>query len=901
MTDKDSRTFELVSIFKDTPIVQLCGPFTIELSTEFDKLGKELKSIKSSVAADARKVTKDVQYAAQCISPCVHLARRVLILQELESLTNTFKSLPALIAPRILNVLGALSYANAELKYYFFMLVHRRSDAAFVEQELDPNVPEIIYYVLKLMELLRVHTKIIEQYYREFLFTTDMNALTESGAFKVSIQKMVKSGKDFESAVSGINKVMSKAYREFNGTAAAIPRNYFAGLRESIKKVEAASALATSALQQNAVKDFLHFLRILSLHTMLLDSFEELTASYGSLSWAWHCREEVFSVFANYLKGHTTRSQPSCFSVYFSVLSQAELDIDDATDHDEAKEVLSGMRRYAGRYLTEFETHIKEVLTDIVAKYLELGRQVAPDTVLARLRQLRGANTKPGQRQPQVLKEYPGSESLPNVAVSATVAQLRELMLRIHKLMHGLCSFERFVVGGKEYNLQEEFREMFRSWLASYLRQLFKCSDGAIVRPTVALSELREVYSAVHLLETNGAINLDEVWRKTLLQEFQLTACGAVDEQDPIDEETLALIKETCIGNVIKFFVNFLEFHADGVNVVYSPTKHSFVSRPQYAFKAQHFTDINELRALATILGPIGIKILISGILNSTMKNVSKMKSYIESNSEKLKEVKRNHLSGDSLKVTLASIKDINAFVCYALNVGSAFALRHLLVEALHCVATAKTPMLLAAVENVSMECPANYAMDAEYLPMDAIAAHLGVEALGTEQDIKLALKRVVTAKDKAWKLLPTMLAVLFTSERFKAAQFIPYLNAFQNSIHVLFFTMNEFLAAVTLITKEEGKPKTYSAGEFPKSVVKAQRELVQSAVSIIYHTYKTTTKEKTTVLSDIHALFIFMDNFLEHGTMLQRGDLESCLPYTLLREAFREELRPEKVLPEGW
>lgn len=60
--------------------------------------------------------------------------------------------------------------------------------------------------------------------------------------------------------------------------------------------------------------------------------------------------------------------------------------------------------------------------------------------------------------------------------------------------------------------------------------------------------------------------------------------------------------------------------------ITYSPSRKSFVSKSSAPLKAELYADLSEMKALATLVGPYGIKLIDREILKGMTQSIGQLK-----------------------------------------------------------------------------------------------------------------------------------------------------------------------------------------------------------------------------------------------------------------------------------
>jgi hypothetical protein len=137
-------------------------------------------------------------------------------------------------------------------------------------------------------------------------------------------------------------------------------------------------------------------------------------------------------------------------------------------------------------------------------------------------------------------------------------------------------------------------------------------------------------------------------------------------------------------------------------------------------FRAENFADIVEFRALATVMGPYGFKLIEREILKLILLNVNSLKDFLAANKDILEEFARTYPNEAHLPETLKKIKgnqkteqfysllmpaalsmsllDLDNFVLRSIAIGNALHFRDLMHDAIRQISEERIPLIFNTI-----------------------------------------------------------------------------------------------------------------------------------------------------------------------------------------------------------
>jgi NCK-associated protein 1 len=124
----------------------------------------------------------------------------------------------------------------------------------------------------------------------------------------------------------------------------------------------------------------------------------------------------------------------------------------------------------------------------------------------------------------------------------------------------------------------------------------------------------------------------------------------------------------------------------------------AFVSRRAMLFKAEEYTDVQELQALAEIVGPYGIQHLGERLMEQVSAQVKEIKKLVEQNQDTLLALHTNRDKPEIFNDLFRKLKGGEDLIQRCIIVGILLGFRKLSLQALHAVLERRIPFMIMSV-----------------------------------------------------------------------------------------------------------------------------------------------------------------------------------------------------------
>ncbi|CAN0212276.1 unnamed protein product [Scytosiphon promiscuus] len=481
------------------------------------------------------------------------------------------------------------------------------------------------------------------------------------------------------------------------------------------------------------------------------------------------------------------------------------------------------------------------------------------------------------------------SEGWNNTAVNSLTTVERTLTnlltsLNIHP--QGIVVFDRLIVP-KEY-----VRERLRTFFRKHLYSITVFDGGVVERPTVTLRKLMTCSAVLQSALARTDIDSAAIIRQVLLDEctdwsrIHGHSRKGSHTKEGLAKNAGAAQTENVLDNISGWYVTLLKMISPGGKssggIVYVPARQGFVpasatAAPSGGPPVDLFFDLQELRALCTLLGSGGARLVEKAVLDFVATRVREMQLMLTAKSAVLEEFREAYATS-RWEEALRSVGNLDSFVEDAIAIGNALTLRRLLNEALGSVYEDTMPFLRKTVD---LGCRAVDA-GAGGRGMDAfkrLAGDFGLPFKYEDHSLLLSLDGCIDTP--VWSLLPYAFAASFSSESWRKCEYVSRLGVFKNNEHVIVTTIIDLT-------------KAFFGGEL--AVERALKEYVKTASFVLLrlkmrHHYATEGSSAAGGFK-FFCMYAFLDKFVEQCPQVDRSVLEEFIPYALMHAGYLDMSR---------
>uniref|UniRef100_A0A3P9HZN5 NCK associated protein 1 like n=1 Tax=Oryzias latipes TaxID=8090 RepID=A0A3P9HZN5_ORYLA len=755
----------------------------------------------------------------------MHRERRKFLRGALKELSQVLADEPGLLGPKALFVFMALSFSRDEVQW----LVRHSESMPKIKTPEDYNdnqMAELLFHMERLRSLMRKYSKIVQRYHVQYLAQFDALVLNDT------IQNMCVCPEEesvllssFVSTLSALSIKQVENKEEFD----------FRAVRLDWLRLQAYTSVIKAPLPLKEYPDLAKVMNMIQFHTKMVDSMEEMlqeTSELSILCFYPHVFEKMFNqsneeiIMKQYIMAFP--SVCSHFSHCGHSLCPEEMDILE-------KKSL----RLCVTFLEQIAKQTSSVVLEICAEQRNLNDQLLPkhcaeSISAARHRKQKKAVPKKGEVQ----KEKPGAESQRKDRTVTTNLDKLHLILRELCSTYSLCSdflnFDHIVVPTEFLlsHLEQRFSEIIVR-MANYNQ-----TTQEITRPSDLLAAIRAYTASLHGLSSYINVDVTRLVKTVLLQQTQ-----------PLDSHG----GQTITTLYTNWYLEGLLRQASNSLIVHCPTRHCFVSQTtdnEHSFRAEEFSDVSELQALAELIGPYGLKFLSENLMWHITSQVSELKKMVIDNMDILVQMKNNFGKPEEMVTLKKRLTGGENVLKRMTIIGVILSFRAMTQDGLKEL----TLNIFELVSAAGLKCDIDPAL---------VAA---IRNMHTDN----------TSLEEEFKLSQLLLVYIAVSLPFLALDPNSLYNqehgGHNNNIHCLATAINQVFAAMFTV---QNKNIEQQLKEF---LLLASSTLLQLGQNV----------EKIDV-KNRESVYLLLHMIVEESQFLSQDMLESCFPYVLLRNAYRE------------
>ncbi|XP_060162433.1 nck-associated protein 1-like isoform X5 [Globicephala melas] len=631
--------------------------------------------------------------------------------------------------------------------------------------------------------------------------------------------------------------------------------------------IQAYTSVAKAPLHLHENPDLAKVMNLIVFHSQMLDSIENMLVETSDLStFCFHLRtfEKMFAM---------TLEEPAMlrYAIAFPLICAHFVHCTHEMCPEEYPHLKNHGLHHCNSFLEELAKQTSNCVLEVCAEQRNLSEQLLPKhcaTTISKAKNKKTMKQRQTPRKGEPERDKPGAES--HRKNRSIVTNMDKLHLNLTELaltmnhVHSFCVFEHTIFPSEYLSSHLEAR-LNRAivWLAGY-----NATTQEIARPSELLVGVKAYIGFIKSLAQFLGADVSRVIRNALLQQTQpLDSCG---------EQTITTL-------YTNWYLESLLRQASSGTIILSPAMQAFISLPrdgEQNFSAEEFSDISELRALAELLGPYGMKFLSENLMWHVTSQIVELKKLVVENMDVLVQIRSNFSKADLMASLLPQLMGADNVLKRMTIIGVILSFRAMAQEGLREVFSSHCPFLMGPIECLK-----------EFVTPDTdIKVTLSVfelaSAAGVGCDIDPALvaaianlKTDTSSPEEEYKvacLLLIFLAVSLPLLAMDPASFYSIeKDGYSNNIHCLTKAIIQVSAALFTL--------------YNKNIETHLKEfLVVASVSLL-QLGQETDKLKT---RNRESISLLMRLVVEESSFLTLDMLESCFPYVLLRNAYREVSR---------
>ncbi|XP_069898349.1 nck-associated protein 1-like isoform X2 [Dipodomys merriami] len=786
-----------------------------------------------------------------------HCQRRQFLRMAVKELETVLTDEPGLLGPKALFAFMALSFIRDEVTW----LVRHTENVTKTktpEDYADSSIAELLFLLEEIRALIRRHIKVIQQYHLQYLARFDALVLSDViQNLSVCPEEESIIMSSFVSTLSSLNLKQVDNGGEFE----------FSGLRLDWFRLQAYTSVAKAPLHLHENPDLAKVMNLIVFHSRMLDSVEKMLVETSDLStFCFHLRtfEKMFTM---------TLEEPTMlrYAIAFPLICAHFVHCTHEMCPEEYPHLKNHSLHHCNTFLEELAKQTSNCVLEICAEQRNLSEQLLPKhcaTTISKAKNKKTMKQRQAPRKGEPERDKPGAEShRKNRSIVTNMDKLHLHLTELALTMNHVYSFSVFehTIFPSEYLSSHLEARLNRAivWLAGY-----NATTQEIQRPSELLAGVKAYISLIQSLAQFLGTDASRVVRHALLQQTQpLDACG---------EQTITTL-------YTNWYLESLLRQASSGTIILSPAMQAFISLPregEQGFSAEEFSDVSEMRALAELLGPYGMKFLSENLMWHVTSQIVELKKLVVENMDVLVQIRSNFSKPDMMASLLPQLTGAENVLKRMTIIGVILSFRAMVQEGLREVFSSHCPFLMGPIECLKEFVTPDTDMKVT-LSVFELASAAGV---GCDIDPALVaaianLKADSSSPEEEYKVACLLLVFVAVSLPLLATDPSSFYNiekdGYNNNIHCLTKAIIQVSAALFTL--------------YNKNIETHLKEfLVVASVSLL-QLGQETDKLKT---RNRESISLLMRLVVEESSFLTLDMLESCFPYVLLRNAYREVSR---------
>ncbi|CAL1265063.1 unnamed protein product [Larinioides sclopetarius] len=804
------------------------------------------------------EVKECFNYAVQnaCL---VRRERRKFLRIALKELALILADQPGLLGPKVLFVFMGLSFARDEVLWLLrhcenLPQRHGGRTRTSAEDLVDRQLPELLFHMEELRGLIRKYNQVIQRYYIQYLAGYDAVALDHM------IQKVVCIPEEDSLILSSICNTISQL------NVKQVEENElfdFRGLRLDWFRLQAYSSVAKYPLNLHEHRELASLLNTIVFHTKVVDVLDELLLETSDLS--------IFcfysTVFENQFHMCLEFPAQTRYIIAFPLICCHFMNCTHVLCPEERIHIGDRSLTLVNVFLDEMSKEAKDIITTICDEQCNLSDKLLPKHCAPLIAQV--VNKKRRDKKSKVISEpgKPGMESYRRTREELTT------MDKLHMALSELCYAINYtstvnvwdhVFCPREY-LTNHLESRFNKSLVKMV--MFNPENNEIAKPSELLMSVRSFMSVLQSIENYVHLDITRVFNSVLLQQTQPHDCHG--------DKTVTFL-------YTNWYLEALLRRVSSGHISYSRNQRAFVTlsaEGNLQFSAEEFSDINELRALAELIGPYGMKYLNESLCWHIASQVTELKKLVVSNKEILMALRSNYDKPEEMKDLLRRLQNVDNVLQRMTIIGVIICFRSLAQDSLSDVLADRIPFLLSSIIDFKHHVP-----NGDSMIVSEIASAAGLPCR-VDPALVAALRSQKSELGEDEYTVACLLMVFVAVSLPKLARnegsyYKASLEGHTNNIHCLAQAINGIAGALFTICGH---------GDIEDRL----KEFLALASSSLLRLGQENDKEAT---RNRESVYLLLDLIVQESPFLTMDLLESCFPYALLRNAYHDVYRMENV-----
>ncbi|KAL4225584.1 Nck-associated protein 1 [Mactra antiquata] len=844
-------------------IVQLCRDEILHIHSYIVNFFESLKG-QTSMSKRVKEVN-DLQHQALQTSPALHRERRKFLRTALKELTLIYTDQPGLLGPKALFVLQGLSMAQNEVHWllrHFQNPPGRRHNVKMNQEDfVDRQIPELLFYIEELKILVKKYAQVMQRYYVAYLAGYDavlLNQLIQNLNMCPEDESVILSS--FSTSISALTVKQVEDNEMFD----------FRGLRLDWFRLQAYTSVNKAGLILKDHQDLAKHLNTIIFHTKMVDYLDEVLNEVSDLS--IYCF--YTTIFEHQFKQCMEFPAQHRFCVVFPMICGHFMNATHTLCPEERHSIGTTSVQYAHWFLKDMADEVNQVITAICEEQCLLSYKLLPKHSVQFSQKKKPGKEKKKDKDKDKEPEKPGHES---------ARKNRENFTRMDKLHMALTELCYAINHSAVIQVWEHGfvpREFFHQQLETRFNKMFTFKDvfkdkalvgmmmynpdtNEIAKPSELLCSVKAIMSVLQSIENYVHIDIARVFNNVLPQQTQ-----------PLDSFSG---EKTITANYTNWYLEvFLRRVTCNIGqIVYSPSQKAFVSLQQdgaqVPFAAEEYADLTELKALAELIGPYGMKYMGEKLMFHIANQVQELQKLVVSNREILNQLRTSFDKPDVMRDLFRKLVNVDSVLLRMTIIGVLLSFRSLAQEALHDVLEDRVPFLMASVKDIHHFVPKSK----DSMMVSELASSAGLPCSIDPILVQVLRQQKNEHTESEYDIACLLMVFVAVSipklARSDASFFKASVEGHLNNTHCLAKAINQLAGALF-----------YLHG--PGDTEQRLQEFLALASSSLLRLGQESEKE---AVKNRESVYLLLDKIVQESPFLTMDLLESCFPYALLRNAY--------------
>lgn len=723
------------------------------------------------------------------------------------------------------------------------------------EDLVDRHLPELLFHMEDLRVLVRKYSQVMQRYYVQYLSHWDAICLKEQ------MQKFVNCPEEeaviLSSLCSTISGLSVKQVEE-NETF-----NFFA-FRLDWFRLQAYTSTQQSKLRLLEYKSLGQLMDMVQFHTKMVDNLDEMLRETSDLSiFCFYSRifEEQFHMCLEF------PAQNRYIVAFPSICSHFQHCTHELCP-EERHHIRERSLSVVNMFLDEMAKEAKNIITAICDAQCKMSDKLLPKNCAHLISQQINRKKKEKNKKNAIEIEKPGKESYRKTREHLTT--MDKLHMALTELCYAINYFSNinvweYTFAPREY-LHQHLENRFAKALVGMV--MYNSDTHEIAKPSELLVCVRSYMNVLQTVENYVHIDITRVFNNCLLQQTQ-----AVDSHG---EKTIASL-------YTQWYSEVLLRRVSAGNIIFSMNQRSFVSLTMEGtipFNPEEYSDVNELKALAELIGPYGMKQLSETLMWHIASQVVELKKLADSNKDVLLLLRTNFDKPEVMKEQFKKLSNVDNVLQRMTIVGVILSFRQLSQSCLTDVLEQRIPFLLSSILDFRHHLPSGD-------PMKVVSEMSSAAGLNCKVDPTLisALKLQKTDTEGENEHLLVCLLMVFVAvsipklARSEQSFYRASLEGHTNNIHCMALAVNHIFGALFTICGRD-------------DIEDRMKEFLALASSSLLRLGQEADKE---AVRNRESVYLLLDQIVQESPFLTMDLLESCFPYALIRNAYHDVYKQEQ------